>query len=117
MKKGDIVFCCAEVFTEYEIEYEVHKGWELLHRPNLSGNNFRCLYRKLNYNPKQVIVLGKTCIRTGVKRDGWVGQEDYEPSYLDSDKSHAVWVVSPYIENNNRYYKPFYILETDVVEQ
>ena len=117
MNKGDIGFVCAEVFTEYEVEFQVHKGWVLLHRPNLSGTNLRCFYRKPLYNPTSVLVLGKTTIQTGSKHEAGEGVEDFEPAYLNSDKHHSVWVVCKFIPNNNRYFKPFYVLDEDLRDE
>lgn len=116
MKKGQIAYCDAKVFTEYEVECFPHKNWELLHRPNLNGTNLRCLYREVLDTKMGVLVLGKTTIQTGAKHDAWEGVEDFEPAYLDADKHHSVWVVTKIYLNNDRFYKPFYALESDLYD-
>ena len=113
MNKGDIVNCSATVFTDYLDNVRVESV--LLHEPRGDGKLAkRCLYKSQFEKPIEVLLLGKTTIQTGIRRESWQGQEDYEPPYLDADKHHSVWVVCWYSSRDNRYYKPAYALETDL---
>lgn len=114
MNKGDIVNCSAVVFTDYPGEMKTQRAI-LLHEPRHDGKlDIRCLYKDQFEKPIEVLLLGKTTIQTGIRRESWQGQEDYEPPYLDADKHHSVWVVCWYSSRDNRYYKPAYALESDL---
>ena len=119
MKKGMIVLAKAEVMTGYSGDF-IHSRelmWEGIHTPHPENQNSRNLYRQEWEVPCPVILLGKTTIQTGMRKEPIQYVDDYEPPTLIADKHHRVWAVCSYSPTDNRYTSPFYVLENDLVEE
>jgi hypothetical protein len=69
---------------------------------------WRSIWRRCFTVPERVLVIGKTYLKIGYsfQYDEW--NQFYSVGQL------AVWRVVPYSEDDNRYYKPFTVIEPDI---
>lgn len=64
--------------------------------------------------PVKVLVLGKCHRHTGVLTGGHSSYDEYEPAYLTSIVTHAVYIVMP-IDKHSRYRKPIAVLPEQII--
>lgn len=104
MKKGDIVRIKAYVETSYN-KNNVKK----LDRFQLAPSSCDQIILPTG------LLLGKSYLATGIGKgcSGFQRTLDDDPSYLDEDKRHPVWVVEPHADED-RYYLTIRCLEKDL---
>lgn len=109
--KGQILLAKAKVVAS--AQPIANLGVEVIHDPPNKHYRKRKLYRIPFQDPVQVLVVGKTYRATGEVQGGF-GYDD--AAYLVEDKRHPVWAVVPFSEKAQRYYKPFVVLEDDLMD-
>ena len=76
----------------------------------LENSQWRVIFRRVFGVSRRVLVVGKTFIRLGYL----YAYDDFHQ--FQTVDQIAVWKVMPFIENDDRYYKPFLCLEGDLFE-
>jgi hypothetical protein len=117
MKKGDVVLVNAYVTTRY-----AETGDEIAHAPegDIYKESIKCLIKHRPPEPFKGLVVGYSFRATGYycpskPEYGEFGTIlSYDPAILSEDKRHKVWMVQPFGDSDNRWYKPLACLEEDL---
>ncbi len=122
-KKGDIVFCSAFVFTQYEkniLSPDIFHDIKIIHIPEKEYKNRKVLVRTdLAPDWKHpFLVVGIKQIQTGyydaavTSSSNWIGDYDGEPPMFTPDKFHDVYVLESM--QSQRWSNLSYALEDDL---
>lgn len=122
-KKGDVVYCSAFVYTQYEknvLPSTVFHDVKIIHTPENKWNNKKVLVRtEIAKDWKYpFLIVGIKQIQTGYYDGGtppssnWTGEYDGEPPSFSPDKYHDVYVLESL--HTQRWSKLDYALEEDL---